>query len=61
MGAVLLTTLLQLGVIYLPFAQKIFYTTALTLGELGICLGFGLMVFVVVEVAKWVKRRRLAR
>jgi Ca2+-transporting ATPase len=58
LGAVLLTTALQLGVVYLPFAQKVFATTALTLGELGICFAFGLLVFVAVELAKWVKRRR---
>jgi Ca2+-transporting ATPase len=57
LGAVALTVLLQLLVIYVPFMQAIFETTALSLPELLISILLGLVLFVVVEVEKWVRRR----
>ncbi len=56
--AVVLTVVLQLVVIYLPFAQTIFETTALSATELGVCVGLALLVFVVVEIWKAVFHRR---
>jgi len=50
------TFLLQLGVIYLPFAQSFFKTTALSLKELGMAVGVGLGIFVVAELAKALRR-----
>jgi Ca2+-transporting ATPase len=58
--AVVLTVVLQLGVIYLPVAQSIFDTTALSAAELALCVGLGLVVFVVVEIWKVVFHRRHA-
>ena len=57
-GAVLLTFLLQLGVIYLPFANDLFKTQPLSLLELLICVGAAAIVFHAVELEKWFKRRR---
>lgn len=60
-GAVLLTFLLQLGVIYLPFANEIFKTQPLSLKELGICIVLSLVVLTGVELEKLFKRRNLTR
>ena len=57
-GAVLLTLVLQLAVIYLPFSQNIFKTVALNPLELGICLGASTLIFWAVEAVKWFGRRR---
>jgi Ca2+-transporting ATPase len=58
LGAVLLTIVLQMGVIYLPFAQRVFGTAALNAEQLLITIGLSAVVFVAVEVAKWVRRLR---
>lgn len=57
LGAVLLTFLLQLGVIYLPFANDIFRTQPLSLTELLICIAASAVVFHAVELEKWIKKR----
>ncbi len=54
-GAVLLTFILQLGVIYLPFANLIFKTQPLTVVELAICIGLSLVVLTGVELEKLAK------
>jgi Ca2+-transporting ATPase len=56
-GAVLLTFILQLGVIYLPFANKLFKTQPLSLNELLICIAASSIVFHAVEIEKWIKGR----
>jgi Ca2+-transporting ATPase len=56
--ALLISALLQLAVIYLPFFQTIFETEPLTALELLITLVAGLLVILVVEVWKWFQRRR---
>jgi P-type Ca2+ transporter type 2C len=58
LGSVLLTLVLQLGVIYVPFLQEVFSTTALSAQELAISLLVSLLVFVSVEMQKWMLRRR---
>ncbi len=55
LGAVLLTLLLQLAVIYLPFANQIFKTEPLSFNELLICIGASAIVFHAVEAEKWIK------
>ncbi len=60
-GAVLLTTLLQLLVIYLPFAQRIFNTQALPLPDLLVSLVLSTSLFWAVEIQKWFLRRGTAR
>jgi Ca2+-transporting ATPase len=61
LGAVLLTFVLQMAVIYLPFLNRAFSTTPLSLRDLGISLVFSLIVFFAVELAKWFRRKRAAR
>jgi Ca2+-transporting ATPase len=56
--AILLTCVLQLGVIYIPFANEIFKTQPLSIAELFTCIGIASTVFVAVEIEKWVKRRK---
>lgn len=52
LGAVLLTLLLQLAVIYLPFANQYFKTEPSSLNELLICIGASAIVFHAVEAEK---------
>ena len=57
--AVLLTFALQLAIIYVPWLHPIFKTTPLGLGDLAVCLGAALVVYVVVELEKaWRRQRR---
>jgi len=58
LGAVVLTFLLQLGVIYLPFANHIFKTQPLSFGEFATCIALSLVVLAGVEIEKLVKRRQ---
>jgi len=60
LGAVLLTFVLQLGVIYLPFAQSLFKTVALPPLDLAISLVLSTVVFWGVELEKWLLRRKEA-
>jgi Ca2+-transporting ATPase len=57
-GAVVLTTILQLAVIYVPFLQGWFYTQALPLPDLLICVALSTTLFLAVELQKWVSRTR---
>jgi Ca2+-transporting ATPase len=57
LGAVILTTLLQLAVVYVPFLQPIFDTVTLPFKELMICVLASTSLFWVVELQKWFKRR----
>lgn len=59
LGAVLLTILLQLAVIYLPFANKLFKTEPLSLNELMICFAASALVFHAVELEKYIRRKFL--
>ena len=55
----LLTFALQLAIIYVPWLHPIFKTTPLGLGDLAVCLGAALVVYVVVELEKaWRRQRR---
>lgn len=58
LGAVLLTFLLQLALIYVPFLQNFFSTEALPLNDLLIALAASSVVFFAVEIEKWVRRQR---
>lgn len=57
LGAILLTFILQLAVIYFPVANTIFKTQPLSLIELVICIGLSAIVFHAVEMEKWVKQQ----
>ncbi|MGZ5190621.1 MAG: cation transporting ATPase C-terminal domain-containing protein, partial [Flavisolibacter sp.] len=56
LGAVVFTFVLQLSIIYLPFANEIFKTQPLTLMELMICIGLSAVLFHAVEAEKLVKK-----
>lgn len=56
-GAVVLTFLLQMALIYVPFLQDVFNTVALSAGQLVTCLGLSTIVFIAIEIQKWFKRR----
>ena len=58
LGAVLLTFVLQLAVIYVPVCNAIFNTAPLTVGELAISIGMSSIVFVALELSKVFRRRR---
>jgi Ca2+-transporting ATPase len=57
LGAVALTFVLQIAVIYVPFLQNIFDTVPLNLEQLLLSLGFSTIVFIVVEVVKWIRQQ----
>jgi P-type Ca2+ transporter type 2C len=57
-GAVTLTFALQMAAIYVPALNGVFKTAPLSLTELAITLAIAAVVFVAVEVEKWVRRRR---
>ncbi len=56
LGAVVLTFALQMAVVYLPFLQSIFKTTSLSLLELGVSLGASVLVLLVIDGVKLLKR-----
>ena len=55
-GAVLVTVLLQMAVIYLPPLNAIFHTQPLPLADLVICLALSSLVLFAVEIEKWLVR-----
>ena len=57
LGATMLTFALQMAVLYLPVLQPIFKTEALSLDELLLCLALSSIVFIAVEIEKWLRRR----
>lgn len=57
-GAVLLTVVLQLGIIYLPFANHVFETQPLSALELLICFIPAVLLFHIVEFYKAFRYRR---
>jgi Ca2+-transporting ATPase len=56
LGAVALTLVLQLIVVYTPGLQSIFKTTALSVGDLALALMLSTVVFWGVEIHKWYLR-----
>jgi Ca2+-transporting ATPase len=58
LGAVLLTLVTQLAVVYIPFLQSLFKTGPLTASELLLCLVLSTVVFWAIEIEKWVMRLR---
>ena len=56
-GAVVVTVLLQLVAIYVPFFNNVFNTNPLTLEQLGLCLVLSTIVFWGVELEKLLMRR----
>lgn len=56
LGAVVLTFLLQLAVVYVPFLQDIFNTTGLSFSDLGISLAMSTIVIWAMELDKGLRR-----
>ena len=56
-GAIVLTVVLQLLAVYLPFFNNLFGTNPLTLGQLAICFVLSTVVFWGVELEKLLVRR----
>jgi P-type Ca2+ transporter type 2C len=56
-GALLLTVVLQMAVLYVPWLNPIFKTEPLSLGELAACLALSSVVFIGVEIEKALVRR----
>jgi len=54
-----LTFVLQMVVIYLPAANKIFKTQPLSFKELSLCLVAAALIFHAVEAEKWLKKRSI--
>jgi len=57
-AAVLATLLLQFALIYVPFLQDVFGTQALALREILIAIAVSSAILWIIEVQKWVIRRR---
>jgi Ca2+-transporting ATPase len=55
--SVVFTFLLQMCLIYIPLANKIFKTQPLSFRELLICVVVSAIVFHAVEFEKWIKRK----
>lgn len=58
LAAVSLTVVLQLALVYVPFLQVFFKTTPLPLPTLALTVALSSIVFVSVEIEKWIARRR---
>ena len=58
--AVALTFVLQLALLYVPWLADVFYVMPLGLADLAWCLAVSTAVFWLVELEKWVVRRRTA-
>jgi Ca2+-transporting ATPase len=48
---------LQLAIIYVPALNPIFHTVPLSAEEFGFSVGMASLVFVAVEIEKWMIRR----
>jgi Ca2+-transporting ATPase len=57
LGAIVLTVLLQLAVIYVPAFHGVFKTSPLSPGELGVCFALPAVVLIAVETEKLLVRR----
>jgi Ca2+-transporting ATPase len=55
--AVLLTVCLQMALLYVPWLNPVFKTAPLAASELVLCLAMSSIVFLGVEVEKWLVRR----
>jgi len=55
--ALVATFLLQMAVIYLPFFNRAFSTTPLSLGDLAISLVLSTIIFLIIELVKWIRQR----
>ncbi len=57
LGAVVLTAILQITILYVPVLNGIFKTQPLEAAELALCVALSALIFVAVEIEKWMVRR----
>ena len=57
LGAVVLTIVLQLAIVYVPAFNALFKTVPLHPAELAVCIVAALIIFAIVELEKWARRR----
>lgn len=57
LGAVGVTVALQVATIYVPALNRLFKTEALSVGEVALTLAAASVVFIAVEIEKWLKRK----
>ena len=57
LGAVMLTLVLQMVVVYTPALNSIFHTQPLPMFDLAVCLALSSLVLFAVEIEKWLMRR----
>ena len=55
-GAIVLTVLLQLGIVYIPFVQRILKTTFLEWNAMGVIVGVTLGFVLCIELVKYLSR-----
>jgi len=48
---------LQMATLYVPALARLFHTQPLSGAELALCMALSAVVFVAVEVEKWMRRR----
>lgn len=58
-AALIVTFLLQMATIYIPAFNPIFKTEPLSIEELILCIAISCIVFIAVEIEKWLIRREL--
>ena len=56
-AAVIVTFMLQMVTIYVPIFNPIFKTEPLSMSELAVCFALSSVVFIAVEIEKWLVRR----
>jgi len=56
-AAVIVTFMLQMVTIYVPIFNPIFKTEPLSMSELAVCLALSSVVFIAVEIEKWLVRQ----
>ena len=56
-----LTFILQLFLIYTPFLNRLFKLQPLTMQELALCIGISSVIFIAVEIEKWLRRSRKSK
>jgi Ca2+-transporting ATPase len=59
--AIALTILFQMMIIYMPALNKIFKTQALSLTELSLTIATSSIVFLAVELEKFIRQSRLVQ
>jgi magnesium-transporting ATPase (P-type) len=57
-GASVLLLVLQIGFLYIPAMNTLFGTAPLDATTWAVIVGLGAMIFVIVEIEKWIWRRR---